>query len=225
MDGESDPPDPDLRDQARPAERSLVLRRHRLPHLPSLTVSPSVLETRYAPGCSPGTCDAACCRTGVLVDVAQRDQILAHRDLVQRAMDGSQDRDPARWFEDTELADPDFPSGRVVGTRVRDDRCVFLDSSRRCALQTATIAAARPALDLKPFFCTAFPITIAAGTLWIDELCLEMPARCCRPADGGALGVLDVCEAELRHVIGRDGLEELRQLVAEHLPQRDRWGL
>jgi hypothetical protein len=149
-----------------------------------------------------------------LVDVAQRDQILAHADLVQRAMDGSQDRDPARWFEDTESADPDFPSGRVVGTRVRDERCVFLDSAQRCVLQTATIAAARPGLDLKPFFCAAFPITIAAGTLWIDELCLEMPAPCCRPTAGGTLGVFDVCEVELRHVLGSEGLGELRELAA-----------
>jgi Fe-S-cluster containining protein len=184
-------------------------------------VNRTILETRYTPGCSPGGCDGACCGTGVLVDVAQRDQILAHADLVQRAMDGSQDRDPTRWFEDTETRDPDFPSGRVVGTRVRENRCVFLDSGRRCTLQTATIAATRPGFDLKPFFCTAFPVTITAGTLWIDELCLEMPARCCRPADAGALGVLDVCQAELRHVLGSEGLEELRLLVAEPLPRRD----
>jgi hypothetical protein len=213
VDDESDPPAPDRRDEARTAESPLVLRRHRLPHLPNLKVNRSVLETRYARGCSPGACDAACCRTGVLVDVAQRDLILAHADLVQRAMDGGQDRDPTRWFEDTEASDLDFPSGRVVGTRVWDDRCVFLDSAQRCVLQTATIAAARPGLDLKPFFCAAFPITIAAGTLWIDELCLEMPAPCCRPTADGTMGVLDVCEAELRHVLGSEGLRELRLLA------------
>ncbi len=181
----------------------------------------SVLETRYAPGCSTSGCDGACCRLGVLVDVAQRDQILAHAELIQRAMDASQDRDPARWFEGEEATDPDFPSGRVIATRVRENRCVFLDSARRCALQTATIAAARPGLDLKPFFCTAFPVTITAGTLWIDELCLEMSTRCCGPAESGPLGVLDVCQAELRHVLGAAGLGELRLLVAEQALARD----
>jgi hypothetical protein len=181
----------------------------------------SVLESRYATECSTAACDGGCCRLGVLVDAAQRDEILAHVDLIQRAMDDGQERDPTRWFEAQELEDPDFPSGRAVGTQVSDGRCVFLDSARRCALQTATIAAARPGLDLKPFFCTAFPVTIAAGTLWIDELCLEMPLRCCRPVDAGPLDVVDVCEFELRHVLGTPGLEELRLLLAEHGSTRD----
>jgi len=183
-------------------------------------VNRSILEARYAPECSTAACEGGCCRLGVLVDVAQRDEILAHVDLVQRAMDDSQERDPTQWFEAQEREDPDFPSGRAVGTHVRESRCVFLDSARRCALQTATIVAARPGLDLKPFFCTAFPVTITAGTLWIDELCLEMPARCCRPAAAGPLDVLDVCEVELRHVLGSAGLAELRLLVAEHAPGR-----
>jgi hypothetical protein len=210
VDGESDPPDAGWPERD-PAQDGLVLRRHRLSHLPELKVHRSVLETRYAPGCSPGACVAACCQMGVGVDVAQRDQILAHAELVQRAMDPGQDRDPTRWFEETETVDRDFPSGLAVGTRVRESGCVFLDSARRCALQTATIAAARPGFDLKPFFCTAFPVTIADGTLWIDELCLEMPEHCCRPTPGGTLSVLDVCESELRHVLGGAGLGELRR--------------
>jgi hypothetical protein len=215
VDDASDPPDPDRREPPRPAESPLVLRRHSLSHLPDLKVSWSVLETRYPTGCSTGNCDATCCQLGVGVDVAHRDLILAHADLVQRAMEPGQERDPAGWFEDTETVDPDFPSGRCVSTRVHDGRCVFLDSAGRCVLQTATIAAARQGFDLKPFFCTAFPITISAGTLWVDELSLEGLPRCCRPSADGGRGVLEVCEPELRHVLGGEGLAELRSLVRE----------
>lgn len=218
MDDASDPPDPDRREPPRSAESPFVVRRHHLSHLPELTVSWSVLGTRYPPRSSPGNCDATCCRTGVGVDVVQRDEILAHAGLIVEAMDPGQQRDPAQWFEEAETADPDFPSGRCVGTRVHAGWCVFLDAAGRCVLQTVTRAVARPGLDLKPFFCYAFPITIAAGTLWVDELCLEGPADCCRPAADGALGVLDVCEAELRHVLGSEGLGELRRLAAEHPP-------
>jgi hypothetical protein len=133
-------------------------------------------------------------------------------------MDPEQEQDPARWFDDDETVDSDFPSGRCIGTRVHDDRCVFLDRAGRCVLQTATIGAARPGFDLKPFFCTAFPITLLHGTLWVDELCLEGPARCCRPALDGALNLLEVCESELRHVLGDDGLEELRLGFKEYGP-------
>ena len=98
---------------------------------------------------------------------------------------------------------------------MRGDGCVFLDSARRCVLQSVTIAVARPGFDLKPFFCSTFPVTITAGALWIDEMCLDAPARCCRPTLGGVSGVLDVCEAELRHTLGCEGLEELRAVVKE----------
>lgn len=215
MDGESDPPDADPRTEPRSAESRVVLRRHHLSHLPDLAVNDGVLETRYAPGSWPGHCDGKCCRSGVKVDVAHRDLILAHADAIRRAMDPGQNRDVSGWFEEKETPDADFPSGRCVGTHVRSDGCVFLDSARRCVLQTVTIAAARPGFDLKPFFCSAFPITITAGALWIDEMCLDAPAGCCRPTSGGALGVLDVCEAELRHVLGNEGLEELRVVAKE----------
>jgi hypothetical protein len=176
-------------------------------------VNGSIFTTRYAPGSSPSHCVGTCCISGVKVDVAQRDQILAHADLIRRAMGPEQDPDAGNWFEDSEVPDPDFPSGRCVGTSVRPDGCVFLDSARRCVLQTVTIAAARPGFDLKPFFCSAFPITITSGALWIDEMCLDAPDGCCRPTPGGALDVLDVCPVELRHTLGDEGVEELRRAL------------
>jgi hypothetical protein len=214
VDAESDPPDAVQRTEPRSHPSRVVLRRHHLSHLPDLDVNETILDTRYATGASPGHCDGTCCSDGVKVDVAERDRILAHADLIRRAMEPGQEHDVAGWFEDTELVDPDFPSGRCVGTQVYDSGCVFLDSARRCVLQTATIAVARPGFQLKPFFCAAFPVTIAAGALWIDEMCLDAPAGCCRPTPGGTRGVLDVCEIELRHVLGNEGLEELR-LAAE----------
>jgi hypothetical protein len=213
VDSDSDPPDAGPRTAPRATPPRIVLRRHHLSHLPDLTVNDSILETRYAPGSSPGHCDGTCCRSGVKVDVAHRDLILAHAELVRRAMDPGQECDVARWFEERETPDADFPSGRCVGTQVHGDGCVFLDAARRCVLQTATIDAARPGFDLKPFFCSAFPVTIAAGALWIDEMCLDAPARCCRPTPRGARGVLDVCTAELAHVLGHEGLEELRTVA------------
>jgi len=213
VDSESDPPHAAQRTEPRSPESRVVLQRHRLSHLPGLEVNGSILDTRYAPGSSPGHCVGTCCVSGVKVDVAERDQILAHADLIRRAMDPGQEHDVNAWFEDAEVPDPDFPSGRCVGTAVRDDGCVFLDAARRCVLQTVSIAAARPGFNLKPFFCSAFPVTIANGALWIDEMCLDAPEGCCRPTRGGALDVLDVCEVELRHTLGADGLEELRKVL------------
>jgi len=215
VDSESDPPDAGPRTEPRATERRVVLRRHQLSHLPGLEVNASIVETRYAADSSPAHCDGMCCGNGVKLDIALRDQILANADLVRDAMGPEQDADPSGWFEDTEEVDPDFPSGRCVGTQVRPTGCVFLDGARRCVLQTVTMAEARPGFNLKPFFCSAFPVTIANGELWIDELCLEAPRRCCRPTPGGTRRVVDVCETELRHVLGNEGLEELRLAAKE----------
>ena len=215
MDSESDPPDAGPRTEPRATERRVVLRRHPLSHLPGLEVNASIFDTRYAADSSPAHCDGMCCGNGVKLDIALRDEILANADLVRDAMGPEQDADPSGWFEDTEEIDPDFPSGRCVGTQVRPTGCVFLDGARRCVLQTVTIAEARPGFNLKPFFCSAFPVTIANGELWIDELCLEAPRRCCQPTPGGTRRVVDVCETELRHVLGNEGLEELRLAAKE----------
>lgn len=190
-----------------------VLRPATLPHFAALAVSPRLLEGRFARGCRTDRCDATCCQSGVLVDVRERDRVLAHVALVQAVMDPDQERDPGRWFEAKERPDPDFPSGRAVGTRVADGHCVFLDRGRRCVLQRATLAAGRGDLDLKPFFCTAFPVTIVESTLTIDDADFTDRPSCCSTVPDGELTVFDVCGRELADVLGPDGVRALRALA------------
>ena len=83
-----------------------------------------LLQARFNSDCRTAKCGAACCRWGVWADVEERDRILAHAGLIQQAMDETQDRNPAHWFESSEQPDPDFPSGRAVGTEVVNDRWV-----------------------------------------------------------------------------------------------------
>ena len=108
------------------------------------------------------------------------------------------------------MADADFPSGRAVHTRVKDGRCVFLNGEGRCVLQKA----ARPGLPLKPFFCTAFPVTIAHGVLMLDDEDYRAGQPCCAATKGGPLTVFDTCGMELRHVLGAAGVSRLRALAA-----------
>src|SRR5262245_40582325 len=126
----------------------------RLRHLGQLTVHRSVFAGRFPAGCATSRCDASCCALGVLMDVAERDRILAEAARVQALMTPGQDPDPTHWFSRDEFADRDFPSGRASHTRAGVDGCVFLDAERRCTLHRA---------GLKPFFCTVFPLTIADG--------------------------------------------------------------
>ncbi|HEU4367709.1 MAG TPA: hypothetical protein VFV05_05700 [Methylomirabilota bacterium] len=191
----------------------------RLAHLGRLTIHRSMFTRRFAAGCATGRCEAACCVLGVLVDVGERDRVLAHADLVGRLMTPEQEHDPARWFAREERHDPDFPSGRASHTRAGPDGCVFLDAERRCVLQKASQAAGG-GLDLKPLFCRVFPLTLAAGVLSVDGLGTGRPARCCGDTPGGPLTVFDVCATELRHALGADGAATLRRLVEAAGPER-----
>jgi len=185
-----------------------------------LRVAPDLLEARFAAGCDTRLCTAACCRSGVWLDPRERDRVLAHAGIVRQAMDPDQPRDPRRWFSRRVVADPDFPSGRAVHTRVRNGRCVFLNGAGRCVLQKASGGRGGP--QLKPFFCSAFPVTIDHGVLTLDHPKRRSQRRCCAATAGGPLTVFETCRAELRHVLGAVGVRRLRRIAAQRarLPPR-----
>ncbi len=194
-------------------ECKITLGNHKLSHIPELKVDTKIFESRFAKGCATRTCDAACCRTGVWVDVEERNMILSKAEMVQRYMGPGQDKNPSRWFQKQEIVDKDFPSRRCVGTRVKNHRCVFLDGDGRCVLQKATIAEAAGKFDLKPFYCSAYPICIEDGTLTIDDEEVTARPQCCSPVSGGELNVFDVHAEELNYVLGTEGVQELRRLA------------
>ena len=137
--------------------------------------------------------------------------MLAHADLVRGVMTPGQATDPTAWFAREERVDRDFPSGRATHTRAGPDGCVFLDADRRCTLQKASLAAGG-GLDLKPFFCRVYPLTLSGGVLLVEDGIENLrEAPCCGSAPGGSLTVFDVCLPELEHALGADGVAELRQ--------------
>ena len=186
----------------------------RLPHLPALRVAPSLLEERFAAGCDTRRCVGRCCRSGVWLDPHERDRVIAHADRVRAAMDPDQPRDMRRWFSRRTVSDSDFPSGRAVHTRVRHGRCVFLNGAGRCVLQ----AASPDGVPLKPFFCTAFPVTIVEGVLTLDDKDFRAGQPCCDSTEGGPLTVFDTCAMELTHVVGAEGVARLRVLARPGRP-------
>ena len=193
----------------------LFLGRHSLAHLGPLRVDPEIFSARYTGECSMSNCDAGCCQAGVWVDVLHRDVILAHADAITRYMDPDQERDPARWFERDIADDTDFPSGKAVGTEVSRSTCVFLNLQGRCVLHLVDDVENLP-VRLKPFFCRVFPVTICDGLLTLDDPIAGERPRCCSPTPAGEQSAFEVCPGELETVLGREGVEELRELERQH---------
>ncbi|HLF15404.1 MAG TPA: DUF3109 family protein [Bacteroidota bacterium] len=195
----------------------IVLRNHRMKHIPALRVGPEIAEKRFVSGCSMTNCNADCCSGGVYADAAEWEEILRHADLVRSQMDPGQERDAALWFEKEPVPDPDYPSGRAIGTAVYNDRCVFLNSGGMCVLQKAAAAAGMDRHALKPFFCWLYPVTVESGELTLhDPEYAERPS-CCSCRDEGPMTVFDVCAEELTLALGDDGVEELRTEIRKEM--------
>jgi len=199
--------------------RSFPLREHNLPFISDLRVGEEVFSARFAGDADSSRCSAFCCRAGVLVDIAHRDRILAESALVREYMEPTQERDPAKWFFAEDEEDVDFPSGRAINTTLVDGTCVFLDSQRRCSLQRAE----ERSPGLKPFYCRAFPVVIAAHRLTLN--CDHCPddTQCCGIVAevAGNRTALDVFRFEFTHTIGADGMRELERLERETQPRND----
>ena len=190
----------------------LELRNHHLAHIPVLKVDPVVFEAKFIHGCSMQNCNASCCQGGVMLDVKERDNILRHADLIRKHMEPGQVKDPQAWFDSEEELDTDYPSGRGIGTQTTDRGCVFLKKDGRCVLQTASMEEGLPKQALKPFFCFAFPVTIDAGVLTIDDPDFTNRPECCSMIPGGSKSVLEICWEEFEFVLGSEGAKALRAL-------------
>ena len=182
-----------------------------LTQVKGFALSPELFRTGYSPGCGPHQCEAHCCEGGVSVDLGERDRILANREKVVRHMDATQVREPQQWFEREECADTDFPSGKCVGTRVYEDRCVFLDRRGYCSLQVAAAAEGMHKWALKPLYCILYPIEITDGVIGFDPM-LQDERDCCSVHHEFDRPLFVGCKEELTHLLGVDGYDGLRAL-------------
>ena len=187
----------------------LAIADHKLVHLSPLRADPKLFSERFPASCRTSQCTGKCCVNGVWADLGDRDRIMAHADLVREHMDAEQVRDSHHWFGE-ERDDADFPSRRAVATALWRGGCVFLNTTGRCVLQKACLSLPGGALDLKPFFCTAFPITIDGGQLEVGE---GYDSACCIGAADGSQDVFALCAQELVYMLGDEGAAALHRMT------------
>jgi hypothetical protein len=190
----------------------IYLNRHSLKHISHLKLDQELLSQRFAPGCSMCNCNGNCCSEGVLVDIKEKELILANTELIRSYLEPQQEKDPAKWFDNAVENDADFPSGRIDGTAVYNGGCVFRDGQGLCTLQKVSIAEGNHKFDLKPFFCIAFPLTIEGHVLTLHEADFTNRQQCCSTVPAGTLTALDVCREEFEYILGTEGLREIEEL-------------
>lgn len=181
-------------------------------------VDRGLLEARAISRCRLAECQSRCCRGGVYIHTKQVDDILAHQDLIIPHMPPER-RDPAKWFDNVIEPDDDYPeAGPCMGTNVVDDpthisgtTCIFLVEGRRCALQTAGIAAGEHPWRYKPFYCALHPLGLEKSVLMLveDSDVYREGGNCQRPSENGVIPLYKLFDLETKLVLGEDGYAEL----------------
>ncbi|HEX7479392.1 MAG TPA: DUF3109 family protein [Polyangiales bacterium] len=183
-------------------------------------VAPELFTTGYAAGNGPCACVSACCHRGAYIDLGERDRILAHAEAVAAEMDETQSRDPSTWFEPGELVDPDFVSGKCVGTAVVSGTCALLDKRGYCSLQVMANQAGLHKWAIKPIYCVLFPIEVLDGVIrWNPAM--QGKQACCSVQARFETPLFEACREELVHLIGEDGYQAVRDHYSAQLARRD----
>jgi|YelNatPaOPRAMG01_1025707.scaffolds.fasta_scaffold02228_5 hypothetical protein len=167
-----------------------------------------ILKEGFVHPDGPVACTSKCCRHGVYLDPGERDRILSHSKLIKKYIDDSQTGDVDRWFDNTELEDNDFPSGKCVSTMIYNGKCAFLDSRGRCVLQVTEEEENLGQFTLKPYYCVLFPITKTNGIFEYDDLC-EGECDCCTANPHSDRTMVEVCKIEFEYALGKEKYNEM----------------
>ncbi len=185
---------------------------YRMSYIKDMRVDPILFVPVFRADCSMNNCNGSCCQDGVLLDPIDKARILAHAELITKHLEPGMEHDPAKWFDGEVAADADFPSGTCEGTAATDRGCVFLDSRGLCSLQKAAMAEGMHKFALKPFYCVAYPITMDAGVLTLEDPDFTNRPSCCSAMQTGALTPFDVCREEFDFMLGDEGVAELERI-------------
>ena len=177
-----------------------------------LLIDPKIFTFKFICNC-PGEC----CYYGVYTDYKEYQHILSIKEKIISNMDETQSKDVSKWFEPEEK-DEDFESGIAVGTEVINGKCTFLDKNGLCTLQKIALQEGTFKWKYKPIYCVLFPLTTYEGALTIDDEHIErLPS--CNVDQNTKLTMFEACQEELRHFLGEDGFEELKNYREEYLKE------
>lgn len=110
------------------------------------------------------------------------------------------------WFYPEADIRPEFPSGKVLHTRVKD-KCIFYDTFHRgCHLHRLALEKGINPHQLKPMVCFLFPITWDGSYLHVSEFLDELPCK------GQGQPIFESQKDELAAYLGNEFVEEIERL-------------
>jgi Fe-S-cluster containining protein len=188
---------------------------HGLPVIHS--VDTEIFEFTYFMHCMQCTfCNDQCCEYGADIDLLNVDRIMKYSDELEKFTGIKQedwfDRGLQRW-------DHEYPGGDFARTAyvIAKDSCVFLNRKNRgCMLHSFALNKGIDYHELKPFFCTLFPVTYFEGVLCTPEEIDEKSLACM----GSGPTLYEGARNEIKYYFGDEIIDELDKIESEVIKEK-----
>lgn len=141
---------------------------HGLPIIHS--VETDIFDVTYFMKCMECTfCKDQCCEWGADIDMQNVKRLMKYKDELEKFTGIPSDQ----WFDESEQAiDYEYPGHEYMRTRFdkEKDHCVFLNiKDRGCLIHSFCLTNNIDYHEIKPTFCSLFPVTYMDGVLMTPE--------------------------------------------------------
>jgi Fe-S-cluster containining protein len=181
---------------------------HGLPVIHS--VDTDIFEIKYFMHCMGCTfCNDQCCDYGADIDMLNMDRILKYKEGLEEYT-GIKSKD---WFYKKKRKwDFEYPGHVYTRTTKRNNACIFLNrKDRGCMLHSFALHNGFDFNEIKPFFCSIFPVTYFDGVLVTPEEIDEKSLACMGEGPTLYQGARDA----IRHYFGDGIVDELDAIESD----------
>ncbi|MBN8585223.1 MAG: hypothetical protein J0M37_09015 [Ignavibacteria bacterium] len=186
---------------------------HGLPVIHS--VDTDIFDLTYFMKCMECTfCKDQCCEWGADIDMQNVSRVMKYKDELE-AFTGIKSE---RWFDESEKGtDHEYPGHDYMRTTYDEEKdyCIFLNTKGRgCMLHSFALNKGIDYHEIKPFFCSMFPVTYMDGVLMTPEEIDEGLTACLGEGPTLYQGSRD----ELKFYFGEGLINELDEIQAQRPP-------
>lgn len=188
---------------------------HGLPVIHS--VDTDIFEYTYFMKCMECTfCKDQCCEWGADIDMQNVERVMKYKDELEQFTGITSEK----WFDESEKKwDAEYPGGDYMRTTYDEEKdyCIFLNTKGRgCMLHSFALHKGIDYHEIKPFFCSMFPVTYMDGVLMTPEEIDENLTACLGEGPTLYQGSRD----ELKYYFGEGLVAELDAAEAEWHKQK-----
>lgn len=188
---------------------------HGLPVIHS--VDTDIFDLTYFMKCMECTfCKDQCCEWGADIDMQNVVRVMKYKDELEQFTGISS----SKWFDESEKKwDSEYPGGDYIRTTYDEEKdyCIFLNTKGRgCMLHSFALHKGIDYHEIKPFFCSMFPVTYMDGVLMTPEEIDENLTACLGEGPTLYQGSRD----ELKYYFGEGLVAELDEAESEWHKQK-----